>query len=193
MAVLSNPRDLSNKQSCPDNFWPTLPAFSPSHCPLSLFPTQKPPHTLDPLSGLFLYTGGRTAGVYILHTLYIKVHDRFLYQHHGAFFIIPGISSYHLPFFSLILTLLLNTECTWVHVYKCPRPGTTIPKLISPLPIIINYFTQETPSSWKPGKNWLWADLRRIQDGCKGQVAEIPHIFTITEFHINSGFFFCKT
>lgn len=48
------------------------------------------------------------------------------------------------------------------------------------------------PSSWKLGKNGLWADLRRIQDGCKGQVAEIPHIFTITELHINSVFFFAR-
>lgn len=48
------------------------------------------------------------------------------------------------------------------------------------------------PSSWKLGKNRLWADLRRIRDGCKGQVAEIPHIFTITELHINPVFF-CKT
>lgn len=48
------------------------------------------------------------------------------------------------------------------------------------------------PSSWKLGKNPLWADLRRIRDGCKGQVAEIPHIFTITELHINPVFF-CKT
>lgn len=43
-------------------------------------------------------------------------------------------------------------------------------------------------SIWKK-KNLLWADLRRTQDGCKGQVAEILLVFIITEFPVNSILF----